>query len=73
MSGSIIRSRFERLRSIKPDTMPSLDWIQELKVTDLKEELKNRGQPVAGKKAELIARLEAYVKENEVRFDLEYF
>jgi apoptotic chromatin condensation inducer in the nucleus len=45
--------------------MASTDWIHELKVADLKEELKKRGQPVAGKKAELAARLEEYVKEHE--------
>ena len=43
-----------------------VDWIHELKVAELKDELKKRGQPVSGKKAELADRLEAYVKENEV-------
>jgi len=45
--------------------MSSTDWIQQLKVVELKEELKKRDQPVAGKKAELAARLEDYVKEHE--------
>jgi apoptotic chromatin condensation inducer in the nucleus len=47
--------------------MSSTAWIQELKVAELKDELKKRGQPVAGKKAELAARLEEYVKEHEAR------
>ena len=47
--------------------MAPTDWIQALKVADLKEELKKRGQPVTGKKAELAARLEAFEQENEVR------
>lgn len=46
--------------------MSSTDWIAQLKVAELKEELKKRGQPVSGKKAELAERLEAYVKANEV-------
>ena len=45
--------------------MTKTDWINELKVVDLKEELKKRGQPVAGKKSELIERLEAYINEHE--------
>ena len=47
------------------EKMSSTDWIQELKVVELKEELKKRDQPIAGKKAELAARLEEYVKEHE--------
>ena len=47
--------------------MSSTDWIHGLKVAELKEELKKRGQPVTGKKAELAERLETYIKENEVR------
>jgi hypothetical protein len=35
-------------------------------VADLKDELKKRGQPVGGKKAELAERLEAFIQENEV-------
>ncbi|GAB4822403.1 hypothetical protein N2152v2_009449 [Parachlorella kessleri] len=46
-----------------------VDWIHELKVAELKDELKKRGQPVSGKKAELAERLEAYVKENEATPD----
>ena len=47
--------------------MPALDWIAGLTVAKLKDELKKRKQPVGGKKAELIERLEGYIKEHEVR------
>jgi hypothetical protein len=47
--------------------MPGTDWVAGLTVVKLKEELKKRGQAVAGKKAELVARLEEYIQENEVR------
>jgi len=46
------------------------DWINSLKVAELKEELKKRDQPVGGKKAELVERLIAYVREHEVSFML---
>lgn len=42
------------------------EWVHDLKVAELKEELKKRGLPVSGKKADLAERLEAYVVENEV-------
>ncbi len=32
----------------------------------LKDELKKRGQPVAGKKAELVARLQEFISQHEV-------
>lgn len=47
--------------------MVSTDWIHELKVVELKEECKKRGLPVSGKKADLVERLEEYVRDNEVR------
>ena len=50
-----------------PATMPGTDWVAGLTVVKLKEELKKRGQAVAGKKAELVARLEEYIQQNEVR------
>lgn len=46
--------------------MPGTEWVADLTVAKLKDELKKRGQPVVGKKAELAERLEAYVKEHEV-------
>lgn len=46
--------------------MASTDWIAGLKVAELKDELKKRGLPVAGKKAELAERLTAFVLEHEV-------
>lgn len=42
-----------------------LDWISKLTVPKLKEELKSRGQPVGGKKAELVERLESFIKDSE--------
>jgi len=42
-----------------------IDWINKLKVAELKEELKKRGLPVTGKKAELAKRLNDHVTENE--------
>ena len=44
----------------------STDWIDELRVVDLKEELKKRDLAISGKKAELAARLLEAV-EKEVR------
>jgi hypothetical protein len=46
--------------------MMDTDWIQKLKVAELKDELKKRGQPMTGKKAELAERLKAYIQEHEV-------
>jgi hypothetical protein len=46
---------------------PNTDWIQSLKVAELKDELKKRGQPINGKKAELAERFEAFINKNEVR------
>lgn len=48
--------------------MASTDWISALKVAELKDELKKRGQPVTGKKADLAERLTQYVLENEVSY-----
>lgn len=46
----------------------SLEWIDGLKVAELKEELKKLGLPLAGKKAELAARLrEHFASEQQVR------
>lgn len=39
-------------------------------VNQLKEELKCRGLPSAGKKADLVKRLESFIKEKEVRLSL---
>ena len=46
--------------------MAGPDWVAGLTVAKLKDELKKRGQPTTGKKAELVARLEAYINEHEV-------
>jgi hypothetical protein len=43
------------------------EWIDGLKVTELKEELKKRGSAVGGVKAVLIARLKEAVEAEEVR------
>lgn len=43
--------------------MLSMDEIRNLKVADLKNELKQRNLSIAGKKAELVSRLEAFLKE----------
>lgn len=48
--------------------MASTAWIDELKVKDLKDELKNRGLSVSGKKAELADRLREHIEQQEVRF-----
>ncbi|KAL4443940.1 hypothetical protein ABPG75_011677 [Micractinium tetrahymenae] len=45
--------------------MPGTDWVEKLTVAKLKDELKKRGQPVAGKKAELVARLQEYISQHE--------
>jgi hypothetical protein len=42
-----------------------MEWIDNLKVAELKDELKKRGLAIAGKKAELAERLRAHVSENE--------
>lgn len=47
--------------------MPGTEWVAGLTVAKLKEELKSRGQAVSGKKADLIERLEGYIKQHEVR------
>jgi hypothetical protein len=39
--------------------------LSSLRVADLKEELKERSLPTAGRKAELVARLEEYLKSQE--------
>jgi hypothetical protein len=43
------------------------EWIDALKVTELKEELKKRGLPVGGVKVALAARLKEAVEAEEVR------
>ncbi len=45
-------------RSRRARSMALLNWIAGLKVVELKAELQKRGQPAAGKNAELAARLE---------------
>jgi len=42
-----------------------MEWIDSLKVAELKHELKKRGLAVSGKKAELAERLRAFVSEEE--------
>ena len=46
--------------------MPGTEWVADLTVVKLKEELKKRGQAITGKKAELVERLEEYIQQNEV-------
>jgi len=46
------------------DTEEVID-LHSMKVTELKQELKSRGLPVSGAKAELIERLENYMQEHE--------
>lgn len=48
--------------------MPGTEWVEKLTVLKLKDELKLRGQPVVGKKAELVARLQEYISQHEVRW-----
>lgn len=43
------------------------EWIEKLKVAELKEELKKRGAPTGGLKAELVARLTQTVQEEEAK------
>ncbi|PSC68726.1 Intron-binding aquarius [Micractinium conductrix] len=45
--------------------MPGTEWVDALTVAKLKDELKKRGQPVSGKKAELAERLHEYIAEHE--------
>lgn len=45
----------------------STDWVHQLKVTELREELQKRGQPAKGLKSDLQDRLIAYITEHEVR------
>lgn len=47
--------------------MAGADWVEGLTVVKLKEQLKKRGQPVSGKKAELVERLQQYIAQHEVR------
>jgi hypothetical protein len=42
-----------------------MEWIDSLKVAELKDELKRRGLTISGKKAELAERLRAFVSEQE--------
>ena len=46
--------------------MTSTVWIEKLKVSELKEELKKHGLPVSGKKVDLVERLRAHL-ESKVR------
>lgn len=43
--------------------MAKVDWVDSLKVVQLKKELKARGEPTSGRKNELVARLKQKIKE----------
>lgn len=42
--------------------MAEVDWVDGLKVVQLKKELKARGEPTSGRKSELVIRLKEKLK-----------